>query len=202
MQDKIQELTEKIYNEGVQKAKTDAENIINEAKKSASEIEHQAKLNAKKIVDDAEKQSNQFKEQVEAELKMSINQALSALKQDLANLITMQALQPAVKEAFTDAAFVQKLIETVVKGWMEKESFDLKIILSDADKSKMEQFFKNRLSAELNKKLEITSSSGIKSGFKAGPADDSYQISFTEQDFLNFFKAYLRPKTAELLFKE
>jgi V/A-type H+-transporting ATPase subunit E len=200
MQDKIQELTEKIYNDGVQKAKTDAESIMNEARKNAAEIERQAEQNAKKITEDAQKQAQVLKDHVNAELKMSINQAISALKQDLANLITMQALQPAVKEAFADISYVQKLIETVVKGWTEKNSFDLKITLSEAERNKMEQFFKNRLSAELNKGLEITFSSGIKSGFKAGPADDSYQISFTEQDFINFFKGYLRPKTTELLF--
>jgi V/A-type H+-transporting ATPase subunit E len=42
----------------------------------------------------------------------------------------------------------------------------------------------------------------MKSGFKVGPADGSYVISFTDEDFNNFFKAYLRPKSTELLFEK
>jgi V/A-type H+-transporting ATPase subunit E len=112
----------------------------------------------------------------------------------------MQSLQPAVKEAFADASYVQKLIETVVKGWVKNNSSDLKITVSEAEQKKMEQFFESKLSTELNKGLEIVYSSGIKSGFKAGPVDNSYQISFTEQDFINFFNFFFRPKTSELLF--
>jgi len=202
MQTKIQELIEKINNEGVQNAKAEAEKILNEVRKKATEIEHEAELNAKKITDDAEKQAQTLKEQVNAELKMSINQAISALKQKLTELITIQAIQPTVKQSFADESFVQKLIETVVKNWTKSDNFDLKIALPEDDKNEMEQFFKRRLNSELTKGLEINFSSGIKSGFKAGPVDDGYQISFTEQDFINFFKTYLRPKTAELLFED
>ena len=202
MQTKIQELIEKINNEGVQNAKAEADKILIEVRKQAAEIESEAGLNAKKIIDDAEKQAQTLKEQVNAELKMSINQAISALKQKLIELITIQAIQPAVKQSFADVSFVQKLIETVVKNRTKNDDFDLKITLSEEDRSEMEQFFKKQLTDELNKGLEINFSSGIKSGFKAGPADDSYQISFTDQDFINFFKTYLRPKTAELLFEE
>ena len=202
MQTKIQELIEKINNEGVQNAKAEADKILIEVRKQAAEIENEAGLSAKKIIDDAEKQAQTLKEQVNAELKMSINQAISALKQKLIELITIQAIQPAVKQSFADVSFVQKLIETVVKNRTKNDDFDLKITLSEEDRSEMEQFFKKQLTDELNKGLEINFSSGIKSGFKAGPADDSYQISFTDQDFINFFKTYLRPKTAELLFEE
>jgi V/A-type H+-transporting ATPase subunit E len=161
-----------------------------------------AEMNAKKITEDAEKQAQTLKDQVEAELKMSINQAISALKQKLTDLITLQALQPVVKESFTDASFMQKLIETVVKNWAKNDTLDLKIALPEAEKSELEQFFRKKLSEELKKGLEINFSIGIKSGFKAGPSDNGYQISFTDQDFTNFFKTYLRPKTTELLFEE
>ena len=40
----------------------------------------------------------------------------------------------------------------------------------------------------------------MKGGFKIGPADGSYKISFSEDDFENFFKSFLRPKTIEMLY--
>jgi V/A-type H+-transporting ATPase subunit E len=202
MQTKIQELTEKIYNEGVQKAKDEAEIVLNEARKKAADIEADAMKNAKNISENAEKQAAKLKEQVEAELKMSIGQAVSAMKQELTNLVTTQAVQPVVKEAFADVSFVRKLIETVVKCWAERDIFDLKVAIPEEMYRETETFFKNRMADEMTKGLEITLADGIKTGFKVGPADSSYQISFSDRDFTNFFKAYLHPKTIELLFDE
>jgi len=200
MENKIQELTEKIYNEGVLKAKEEAESILNAARNKASEIENEAQKNAKNITDDAIKKAEKLKEQVETELKMSINQTISALKQELTNIVTLQAIQPSVKEIFNDVSFVQKIIEIVVKSWAEKGISDLKIAIPEEVYKEMETFFKNRLSAEMSKGIEITIADGIRTGFKVGPKDDSYQISFSDSDFINFFRSYLQPKTTELLF--
>ena len=202
MENKIQELTDKIYNEGVLKAKDEADVILNDARNKAAEIESEALKNAKEIAENAQKNAEKLKEQVETELKMSINQAVSALKQELTNIVTMQAIQLPVKETFKDVSFVQKLIETVVKCWAEKDIFDLKVALPEEMHKEMETFFQNRLSAEMSKGLEITVADGIRTGFKVGPSDDSYQISFSDKDFTNFFKAYLQPKTSELLFEK
>ena len=202
MQTKLQELTEKIYNEGVQKAREEAEAILNDARQKATAIEKEAEKNAEAIIQEARQKSETLKSHVESELKMTLNQSVSALKQELAGLITMKAIQPSVKEAFGDKAYVQKLVETVVKGWTQKESLDLRVVLPEQDRAQMESYFKNQLAVEMNKGFEIAFSDGLKSGFKVGPADGSYVISFSDQDFMIFFKAYLRPKSSELLFEE
>lgn len=202
MNSKIQQLTETIYNEGVQKAKEEAESILKEAREKASGIEKDAQKKAEKLVAEAEGKALELKKQVDSEIKMTLNQAVSAMKQEITSLITMKAIQPPVKELFSDKDYLENLISTVVKGWMEKESFDVKIILPEQDRDKLEGFFKNNLADELNKGLEVSFAQNIKSGFKIGPADGSYLISFTDEDFTNFLKAYLRPKTSQLLFEE
>jgi V/A-type H+-transporting ATPase subunit E len=202
MQTKVQELTDKLYNEGVEKARKEADSIIKEAKDKASEIEKEAKKNAEKIEKDAKDEAEKLKQHVGSELKMTVNQSISALKQNLASKVTMKAIQPGVKELFSNTDFLKSIIEKVVKGWVDKDNMDIKVILSDKDQKEMEKFFKNQLANELNKGLEIIYSDGLKSGFKVSPADDSYQISFTDEDFSNFLQSYLRPKTNELLFKE
>lgn len=200
MQTKLQELTDKIYNEGVQKAREEAEKILIEARQKAADIENDATKNAEAIVKEANQKAETLKNHVESELKMSLSQAVLALKQELTGLISLKAIQPSVKEMFSDKAYLQKLVELVVKGWTQKESFELQVVLPEQDRSEMETYFKNQLATELNKGLEIVFSDGVKSGFKIGPSNGSYIISFTDQDFMNFFKAYLRPKTSELLF--
>jgi V/A-type H+/Na+-transporting ATPase subunit E len=200
MNSKIQQLTETIYNEGVQKAKEEAEVILKNARDKASGIEKEARKKAEKLVAEAEGKAQELKKQVDSEIKMTLNQAVSAMKQEITSLITMKVIQPSVKELFSDKDFLQKLISSVVKGWMEKESFDVKVILPEQDRNLLEGFFKNNLADEMNKGLEVFFAQNMKSGFKIGPADGSYLISFTDEDFTNFLKAYLRPKTSQLLF--
>lgn len=202
MTSKIQQLTETIYNEGVQKAKEEAEAILKEAKEKATGIEKEAQKEAEKKVDEAEEKAQELKKQVDSEIKMTLNQAVSAIKQEITSLITMKVIQPPVKELFSDKDFLQKLISTVVKGWLEKESFDVKVILPEQNREQLEAYFKNNLADELNKGLEVSFAQNMKSGFKIGPADESYLISFTDEDFTNFLKGYLRPKTSQLLFEE
>lgn len=202
MDSKIQQLTETIYNEGVQKAKEEAEAILKEAREKAARIEKDAQKKAEKKLAEAEEKAQELKKQVDSEIKMTLNQAVSAMKQEITSLITMKVIQPPVKELFSDKDFLQKLISTVVKGWMEKESFDVKVILPEEERNQLEGFFKNNLADEMNKGLEVSFAKNVKSGFKIGPADGSYLISFTDEDFTNFLKAYLRPKTSQLLFEE
>jgi V/A-type H+-transporting ATPase subunit E len=202
MTSKIQQLTETIYNEGVQKAKEEAEAILKEAREKAAGIEKDALKKAEKKVTEAEEKALELKKQVDSEIKMTLNQAVSAMKQEITSLITMKVIQPSVKELFTDKDYLQKLISAVVKGWMEKESFDVKVILPEQERNQLESFFKNNLADEMNKGLKVSFAQNLKSGFKIGPADGSYVISFTDEDFTNFLKAYLRPKTSQLLFEE
>jgi V/A-type H+/Na+-transporting ATPase subunit E len=202
MQTKLQELTEKIYNEGVEKARQEADAILNEAREKAAAIEIEAQKTAESIVKDAEEKAETLKQHVDSELKMSISQSVSALKQELANQVTMKALQPGVKEVFSNADFLKSVIQKVVSAWAEKDTMDMKVVMAEKDRKELETFFKNQLADELNKGLELSFSDGVKSGFKVGPAAGGYLISFTDQDFISFFKTYLRPRTSELLFEQ
>lgn len=202
MDSKIQQLTETIYNEGVEKAREEADAILKEASEKADQIKKDAKKEADRIVEEASEKSQELKKQVDSEIKMTTNQAVSAIKQEITTLVTMKVIQPSIKELFSDIEYLKKLISDVVKGWIEKENFDLKVILPESNRDKLEKYFKNNLASELNKELEVSFTKNMKSGFKIGPSDGSYLISFTDDDFTNFLKNYLRPKTSQLLFEE
>ncbi len=200
MQTKLQELTEKIYSEGVEKAKLEADAIIKAAQEKAKAIEQEALSKADSIVAEAESKAESLKLHIESELKMSIGQAVAALKQTIANTVCMKAIQPSVKELFGDKEFLKGLIGNLIKGFAEKGTMDLLLILPEKDRQELETYYKNQLASELNTGLELSFSDGVRSGFKIGPADGSYIISFSDTDFTNFFKDYLRPKTKEILF--
>ncbi|MEA3318092.1 MAG: V-type ATP synthase subunit E, partial [Bacteroidota bacterium] len=190
------------YNEGVDKANKEAEEIIANAKNEAEKIQNEAEKEAKGIIDNAEKKANDTKKNVESELALAAKQTLRTIKQKITDLISYKAVSPQTKNAFNENDFVKKLIETVVGNWnpVKGEGIDLSVLLPEKLEKDFEQYFKGKAGKELNAGLELSFSDSIKGGFKIGPADGSYKISFSEEDFENFFKIYLRPKTIEILY--
>lgn len=202
MESKIQQLTEAIYNEGVLKAQAEAETILKEARENAALIEVNARKSAELIINEAKSKSEELKKHVDSEMRMTLSHSLAALKQEIISLVTFKVVNPSIKEVFSDKEYLKKLITIIVKGWQEKESFDLNIIVPETEKAELSEYFKNSIAVELNKNISLTAQSNLKSGFKIGPADGSYLISFTEDDFNNFLSSYLKPKTSQILFEE
>ncbi len=203
MSNKLQELTNKIYQEGVAKGNEEAEKLISSAKEEASDIIKNAKKEAEKIVADAEKKATEKLTTTDSEIKLSARQALNSLKQDITNMINGQIVDDSVKASLGEADFVKKIIETTVTNWNQNKegNIDLSILVSEEQEKEVNTYFSSKAKNLLEKGLEIKSSKTVKSGFQVGPKDGSFKVSFTDNDFANFFKEYLRPKLVELLFE-
>ena len=200
---KLQQLTEKLYNEGISKANEDAEKIVSEAKEKADRIVKEAEEKAEQIKQESEQNAEDQKRQVEADLQKSAQQTLRTVKQQIEDLITAKAVEPPVKESFSDTDFVKKLIEETINNWSpDKEQISLSILLPENYRKDLESYFESNTHKMLQAGLDVQFTSRIKGGFKIGPADGSYKISLEEEDFKNLFKSFLRPKTVALLFDE
>ncbi|MBN2788619.1 MAG: V-type ATP synthase subunit E [Candidatus Delongbacteria bacterium] len=201
MEKKLQELTEKIYSEGVEKAKIEAENIVKEAKEKAEKELSNAQNEAKKIIEEAKKKSDEIKRNGESEMKLASKQALSEVKQKITDVITTGVISENVKAAMDDKEFVKSLIELSIKSLSSEGAADLEVLLPEEKKSELEAYLKSNAAKLLKGELIINLSKEITNGFKIGPADGSYKMSFSDDDFANYFKRYLRPKTITILFE-
>ncbi|WP_319503236.1 V-type ATP synthase subunit E [uncultured Draconibacterium sp.] len=202
MTDRIEEITQKIYNEGIIKAKEDADQLIAEAKEKANDIIQSAKKTHEEIIRKAQKKAEENKKRTEAELQLSARQFISQLKQQITNLITTAQINSPVNEAFNDSDFIKKIILTLIEKWDPKagEQMDLHLLLPPDDQQELTAFLQQKATETMNKGIEITMDPKIKSGFRIGPKDGSYLISFTAQDFATYFKKYLKDGTKKLLF--
>ena len=192
MDTKIQELTDKIYKEGVEKGNEEAGRIIAEANAQKDTILKDAEAEAKRIVAAAEKQAAELKKNTEAELKLFATQSVEALKSEVTNLITGDIASSNVKAALMDPAYMQKVILELVKSWPANEF--LTIQASDSDG------LKAYAKGLLEKGYKIEKVSGKKASFSIIPADGSYKVTFGEDEFIEFFKEFLRPQLVEMLF--
>ncbi len=204
MQKKLQELTDKIYQEGVDKANKEAKKILSDAKKQADEMLAKAKKEAGSATDKAKKEAEDLKNNALNELRLSARQAISDLKQEVVDLIQAKTIEPEARAAFKSESFTGDIIATIVKNWDPESSdnVDLRVLLPEKKQKDFEHYFKNKAKDLLDKGLEINFSEKIKGGFKIGPGKGGYLISFTDDDFDNFFKAYMRPRLIDMLFDE
>lgn len=197
MDTKIQELTDKIYREGVEKGNTEAERIISEANERKENILKEAESEAKRIVAAAEKEAAELKKNTEAELKLFVTQAVEALKSEVSDLITGEVVASNIKAAVVDPAFMQKVILELVKNWAKGELLTIQASEAEA----LKKYFEANAKALLDKGCKIEKVNGKKASFAIMPADGSYKVTFGEEEFIEFFKAFLRPQLVDMLFK-
>lgn len=202
MQNKLQELTEKLYNEGLSKGKQDAEELKANAKAQAAEIVKKANEEAAQILKNAQLEAEELKKKSENDIKMASGQALQQVKHEIEQAIVCNAVGSKVGAAMKDADFVKSVILEIVKAFnpANSEPVALDVVLPESKKAELSAFMENQVKELCGKGLNVSFSNGVKSGFKIGPSEKGYKLSFTGEDFEAIISEYLRPKTKALVF--
>ena len=200
MQNKLQELTDKLYKEGLSKGKQEGEELLAKAKVQAEEIVAKAQAEAAAIIAAANKEAEDLKTKVQGDLKMAASQSVAATKKDIETLVVAKMTETEVKKALTSAEFVKEVILAVAKGFNTDEPTDLELVLPESLKADLEPFVKNELAKVLNAGVQASFTKKVAGGFTIGPKDGGYFISFTEETFNALISEYLRPATKKILF--
>jgi len=195
MENKVQEITEKIFREGVEKGQAEALKIVEAAETEKIAMLKKAQQEADKIVADAKKSAEELDRHTQAELKMYAGRTVEALKSEIANLLTGSIVETAVSET-VNKEWLQKLMLTLASEWVTKE----KVVIQTSDATSLKQYFSDKAKDLLNKGVEIEQVNGKPTAFAIMPADKSYKIQFGEAEFAAYFKEFLRPQLVEMLF--
>lgn len=202
MQNKLQELTDKLYNEGLSKGREEGEALLAKAKSQAADIVAEAEKKAAEIMTKAEKEAEAYKVKVAGDLKMAASQSVQATRKDIEDLVVFKMTGSATEKALSDEAFVKEVIKAVAGKFNAETAMDLNLVLPETLKSSLEPFVKNELSSILKGQVNASFSKKIAGGFTIGPKDGSYFISLTDETFKELISEYLRPATRKLLFGE
>ena len=196
MDSKIQELTDKIYREGVEKGNEQAAKIIAEAEAKSVETINNAKAEAERIVSDAKKKATEFQQNTESELKLYAGQMLESLKSTIVDQISGEIVSANVKAASANPEFMQQMMLDMAKNWASGES----IIISTQNATALQSYFESNAKDLLNTKVTIKEVNNQPVAYTIQPKDGSYKIEFGEEEFINLFKSFLRPRLVEMLF--
>lgn len=201
MESKLQELTQKIYHEGIDKAKSEAAAIITDARKQAEQIVEAAKKEADSITSGAKKDADQLSARIKSELKMASEQAVSTLKQNITDLLSKNSFAKSIADVSKTKEFIVSVVKEIASKWDPSgKSADLTVILPEKMKSELENYFKAEAKEILSKGLTLKFDGRMTGGFKVTPKDSSFVLSFTDDDLNQFFQSFLKTKTKEILY--
>ena len=200
MSNKLQELTDRLYNEGLSKGKEEGEILLFKARKEADEIIANARKQAEDIVTEAENRAAQLKEKAESDIKMASEQALMATKEDIENLLVNALCAEETEKVLSEEKFLKEIILAVAQKFSTQQSEDISLVLPASLKSMLEPWVSTELKKALKKEISVDFSKKIKGGFSIGPQNGSWYISMSDESFKALISEYLRPVTKKLLF--
>lgn len=192
----LSELTEKIYAEGVEKGNQEALEIVEKANAQAADIVAQAEKKAAAIVAEAEAKAQELNKNTRAELKLFAEQSVSAIKTEVANIITDIVVNDSVKAATSDAKFMQSIIATLA----EQMAKDGNVTIEAKNAEALTKYFVANTKGLLDKGVKIVEVKNIKTDFSIVPEKGGYKLNFGEKEFVAYFKEFLRPQLIDILF--
>ena len=195
MDNKVQEITDRIYHEGVEKGKAEAQKIIAAAQAEKAVLLKKAQQEAEKIVADAKKFAEELNRNTQSELQLYAGRAVEALKTEIAGLLTETIVDFAVNETVNNE-WLQQLMLSLATEWVTKEN----VVIQTADADALIKYFANRAKNLLNSGVYIEQVNGKPATFAIMPADKGYKVQFGEAEFAAYFKEFVRPQLVKLIF--
>ena len=199
---KLQELTQKLYNDGLEKGRSEAERLVAEAKQEAAKIVADARAEADAISKAAEDRAEDIAKNAMTEITLAGRQAVSKIKTEIAEAIIMKSTGEAVKAAVVDASFVKDMLLAVANNWNSTTAeVSLEALLPEDKRAELDVAIQKSAAELLKAGVEVGYSKQVKHGFKVGEKNGGYYISFTDESFDALFKEYLREKVSNMLYK-
>ncbi len=157
MTSKINELADKIYQEGVEKAELEAQKILSEAEGKAAQILNDSEQKAAKTIADATQKSKEIFNGIHDELNSLSNQVIAVTQQKITDCILTDASQQITNELLDDTNFVQSFFLDLVKLWENNTTSadDLVAQMSEEQLTKLQEFFKSKAYESLMSQPQI-----------------------------------------------
>lgn len=199
MEIQVQELLERIRNEGVESAKQRADELLQKAQVEASEIVASAARKA----EDAESEAKRRIEALEAASRESLLQAsrdaLIALKQSVQKFLET-CVGADVNLAF-DEKLAAQVIPEILRLLAQSQSGDLDVLLSRELTARLDAALAARLSKEIGAGVTFKPYPAIDAGFRVSWKGSAAQFDFSEESLAQVLSARVNAVLGEYLKK-
>lgn len=198
---KLQELTEHLYAEGLAKGKEQGEQLLAQAGEKAEKILGDAKLQADKIIAEARAKAEEIAAKAQSDVKMASTQILEVTRAEIQNAVLAKSVDKAVSGVLSNEEFAKEVIMAVAKAFNTQQSCELSFVLPESLKN-LEAYVCSEVSKAVGTGMEVKLGKNIKGGLNVGPKDGGYYVSLSDETFNSLVREYLRPATRKVLFGE
>ncbi|MCA9405393.1 MAG: hypothetical protein KC684_02565 [Candidatus Omnitrophica bacterium] len=197
MSGQVQELIDKIKNEGVQSAEQQAAEIKKNAETEAEQIKVKAREEADRILLDAKNEAKKTRESAEVALKQASRDTLLSLKKSIQGFLH-EIIAKEVKDSLTSEQ-VGTILVQIVDNIATGKDQSIEIVLSDADKNKLKDGALAKLQKKLKDGFTIKSSGQITKGFAISFDGGKSSFEFTEESLAEYISTFLNDQLASLI---
>lgn len=142
MQNKLQELTQQLYDEGLAKGRQEGDRYLEQARLEADKTLSDARERAAQIIEQAQKSAEDMRQKAESDVRLAASQALQTTRRDVENLIIAKVSE---QKSVSDPEFLKEIIRTVASRFTATEGPDVSLVLPEALQDKLEPWVKGEI---------------------------------------------------------
>jgi len=195
MEVQVQELIDKIKNDGVKTANNEANRIKADAETEARRIVDSAKKEAADIISHSKREAEQTEKAGTAALQQASRNLILAFRDEIQVLLD-KIVNEKVSAGY-DEDVVKSALPEILKNWTASDS--LSVILPENLLAKIQAFFTDKLKNELGKGVELKANRKLSNGFHITSKDGSVYYDFSSEAVAGLLSSYLNPKLTGLL---
>jgi V/A-type H+-transporting ATPase subunit E len=199
---KLSQITQKLYEEGLSKGRSEGDRIVAEAEARAKKIIAEAEEKAKRIERKAEQNAQELQKNTLTEISLAGREAVSRIREEIAGAVVASSLGVGFHKAGIDPGFMRDFLLAVAGHWRGEgaEKVSLEALMPAARKKELDAAFEGSVKALLKEGVEVGYSRDVRSGFKVGEKGGGYYIGFSDENFEALLGQYLREKATTILY--
>ena len=189
----LQQLLEKIQRDGVDKAKTDSDKIVEDARAQARSLIESARAEATKIKTAARVEAEAFEHRAEETVRQSARDTLLNVEKAVTALLTTLLLKD-VNSALNSTELVSGLVVEAVRTYLAGKG-----TIEVAAAAKLADALRAKLAGEAASGVTVVTDDTIGTGFRVRLANGRIEHAFTGAAIADSLAKQLRPRLASLL---
>ncbi len=197
MTEDIQDLIDKIHQDGIKAAERKAQVIEDEARQRADAIVSQAKRDAEKILSDAKERIALEDERERALLAQAGRDLLLSLREEIHAMLG-QIVASDIRQSLTPETLFRLLIE-IFRNYATESGGEMWVSLNKSDRELLERHYLQRLNQEMGRKILLKQGDDVHGGFTISYDNGKSRYDFTDKALADYIGTYLKPKLNTIL---
>jgi len=191
----LQEIIDRIHEDGVKSAEERAGRILADAEKNAADRIAKAKKEADALISAAKIEADRAKASGEAALAQAGRDLILSVKNQVTELFQSLIAQEAGEVLTPDR--MGTIIAQLVEKWADQG--EVEVLVSEQNIKALETSLSAKLAAKLKSGAVIRPARTIAGGFRIGTGDGSVHYDFTDESVAEILSQFLNPKLAKIM---